>query len=278
MDRYRITSINRSLDPDYPTNRLILLICLIVIIISSLFNFASNKDVIAAAIYGLKAGISVFLVWAISREIDPDHEIAAFVPVILSLIPAMIYGIQPLLAMYWILLISRIVNRSTGSKAGILDIMAALLIAAYLSHEIFWIFGILTAAALFIDSRLSGPEKVHLSAAIIMAVITLFMIQKGNENAIAEFSITRIVALISMIFLFLLPLLSSEKIKSKSDRTGEPLETIRVKLTMVLFLLTVITFTLIDIDQNGFWPLLWCIATGIGLYRLFIRNISIDFH
>ncbi|AKB85334.1 hypothetical protein [Methanococcoides methylutens] len=278
MDRYRITSINRPLDPDYPTNRLILLICLIVLIISSLFHFASNKDVIAAAIYGLKAGISVFLVWAISREIDPDHEIAAFAPVLLSLIPAMIYGMQPLLALYWLLLILRIVNRSTGSKAGILDIMAALLIGAYLSHEIFWIFGIITAAALFIDSRLSAPEKVHLFAAIIMAGITLFMIPKGNENAIKEFSITRILALISMTFLFLLPLISSEKIKSKSDRTSEPLEKIRVKLAMVIFLLTAITFTLIDTDHNGSWAVLWCIATGIGLYRLFIRNISSDFH
>jgi hypothetical protein len=273
MDRYRITSINRPLDPNYPTNRLILLISTIVVVITSLFQLASNSDLLTAAVYGTKAGLSVFLVWAISREIEPDHEIAAFVPVILSLIPVMVYGMHPLLVLYWFLLISRIVNRSTGSKAGILDIMAVLLIGSYLSYEIFWIFGILTAVSLFIDSRLSAPEKFHLFASIIMVGITLFIISRGNDTTIAEISLLRDIALLSMILLFLPFVPGPERLQSNADRTGEPLEAARVRAGKVLFLITSISFILIDSAYTTSWPLLWCIATGIGLYRL-IRGKS----
>jgi hypothetical protein len=276
MDRYRLTSINRPLDPNYPTNRLIILIGVVVLIISSLFHFSANNTASTSIIYGTKAGISIFLVWAISREVDPDREIAAFVPVILSLIPVMIYGMQPLLALYWLLLVLRIVNRSTGSKAGILDILTALLIGLYISYEVIWIVGILTAAAFFIDSRISAPERVHLLASIIMAVFTLFIISGGNNIAIADISLMRTLALISMILLFLPFIVSSEKPKSKGDRTREPLEAIRVKMGDILFLTTAISFIFVDTDYTASWPVLWCIAAGIGLYRLPVGERSVD--
>lgn len=276
MEKYRITSINRPLDPNYPTNRLILITGIVVMAIASLFHFGINNTVFASIIYGLKAGIAIFLVWAISREVDPDHEIAAFAPVVLSLVPVIIYGMQPLIALYWLLLISRIVNRSTGLKSGIFDTITAILITFYLSYEITWIFGILTASALFIDSRIDDFEKVNLFASIIMAAATLFVVTQRSNISIAEFSLMRTLGLISMVLLFLYPLISSERPKSKGDRTGEPLEEARVKTAMVLLLITAILFVLIDTAYTTSWLVIWCIAAGIGMYRLIFKaHISI---
>lgn len=271
MEKYRITSINRPLDPNYPTNRLILITGIVVIAIASLFHFGINNTVFASMIYGLKSSIAIFLVWAISREVDPDHEIAAFVPVVLSFVPVIIYGMQPLIALYWLLLISRIVNRSTGLKSGIFDTITAILITFYLSYEITWIFGILTASALFIDSRIDDFEKVNLFASIIMAATTLFAITQKGDILIAEFSLIRALALSSMALLFFYPLLNLERPQSKGDKTGEPLEAVRVKTAMVLLLLTTILFVLTDSAYTASWPVIWCIAAGIGMYRLIYK-------
>ncbi|WP_440951720.1 hypothetical protein [Methanococcoides sp. FTZ1] len=267
MDIYRITSINRPLDPNYPTNRLILLTGLIVIIVTSLFHFSLNGPSITSIIYGTKAGITVFLVWAISREVDPDHETAAFVPVILSLVPVIFFGMNPLLAMYWLLLISRIVNRSTGSKAGILDSLTSLLLGMYLSFEITWFFGIITSASLFIDSRISATDRISLILSALAISGTLYIIVRGTGIPITDISLVKAVALLSMLLLFLPTLLGSKRPQSKGDRTGEPLEAIRVKACMAIFLATAIGFILADTDYTRSWPVLWCIAAGIGLYR-----------
>lgn len=276
MEIYRITSIGRPLDPGYPTNRMIILICAIVMVIASLFRLSLDNTASTSIIYGTKAGIAIFLVWAISREIDPDHEIAAFVPVIISLIPVILFGVQPVLPLFWLLLILRIVNRSTGLKAGILDTITVILLSIFLIYQMSWIFGMLTAAAFFVDSRISSPEKFHLIASILMLAGSLFMIFKGNNTSVADISLMKITALFSMILLFIPSALDSRKMESKGDRTFEPLDTFRVKAAKILFLITAIFFLLIDIEYADFWLPLWCVAAGIGFYRLLIGERSVE--
>ncbi|WP_445475356.1 hypothetical protein ACT9XH_01010 [Methanococcoides methylutens] len=276
MDIYRITSIGRSIDPGYPTNRLMILICTIVLIIASLFHLSLNNSIGISIIYGMTAGISIFLVWAISREIDPDHEIAAFVPVTFSLIPVILFGIHAVIPLLWLLSIIRIVDHSTGLKAGVFDTITVFLLSIYLTYQITWIFGMLTAAAFFIDSRASSPDKVHLIASILMSAGVLFIIFRGNNNVIADISLMEITALLSMVILFIPSILEPRKLESKGDRTGESLDTSRVKMGKILFLVTAILFLLIDTEYAHFWPLLWCVAVGIGLYRFIIGDSPVE--
>ncbi|SES87280.1 hypothetical protein SAMN04488587_1393 [Methanococcoides vulcani] len=276
MDIYRISSIGRPLDPGYPTNRLMIRISAIVLVAASLFHLSLNNTISISIIYGITAGISVFLVWAISREIDPDHEIAAFVPVILSFIPVILFGIHPVLPLLWLLLLLRIVDRSTGLKAGIFDTIAVFLLSVFLTYQMTWMFGILAATAFFIDSRASSPNKVHLIASILMLAASIFSISIVNNTAIADISLMETTALLSMAILFIPSILDSRKLKSKGDMTGESLDTLRVKMGKILFLITAILFLLIDIEYAHLWPLLWCVAAGIGLYRILIGDRPVE--
>ncbi|WP_135611535.1 hypothetical protein [Methanococcoides sp. AM1] len=275
MDIYRITSINRPVDPDYPTNRLMIWISAIVLVAGSLFHLSLNNTTSASIIYGITAGISVFLVWAISREVDPDHEIAAFVPVILSFVPVMVFGIHPVLPLFWLLLLLRIVDRSTGLKAGIFDTIAVFLLSVFLTYQMTWLFGILTATAFFIDSRASYPNRIHLIASILMLAASLFNIFEGNNTAIVNITLIEITALLSMSILFIPSILDSRELKSKGDMTGESLDKLRVKMGKILFMVTAILFLLSDIESAYLWPLLWCVAAGIGSYRILIGDKTV---
>jgi len=75
--------------------------------------------------------------------------------------------------------------------------------------------------------------------------------------------------------LFIPSILDSSKLKSKGDRTGESLDMSRVKLGKILFLITAILFLLIDTGYAQLWQPLWCIAAGIGLYRVIIGDRSV---
>ncbi|KGK99797.1 hypothetical protein LI82_00935 [Methanococcoides methylutens] len=275
MDINRITSINRPLDPTYPTNRLIIGIIVIVLVVASLFHLSLSNTTIISIMYGITGGTSVFLVWAISREVDPDHDISAFVPVILSFIPVVVFGIHPVLPLLWLLLTLRIVDRSTGLKAGPFDTISVLLLSAFLTYQLTWIFGIITATAFFIDSKASSPNKMHLVASIIMLFISVFSIFKGNITAIEDITLIEITALLSMIILFIPSILDSRKLKSKGDMTGKSLDTLRVKMGKILLIITAILFVLTNVESAHLWPLLWCVATGIGLYRILIGDKTV---
>ncbi|UGV41653.1 hypothetical protein J7W08_05035 [Methanococcoides orientis] len=275
MDINRITSINRPLDPAYPTNRLIIWIFVIVLVVASLFHLSLNNTIIISMIYGITGGTSIFLVWAISREVDPDHDIAAFVPVILSFIPVVVFGIHPVLPLLWLLLLLRIVDRSTGLKARPFDTISVLLLSLFLTYQLTWIFGIITTTAFFLDSRASSPNQIHLVASILMLVVSVFSIFEGNSTAIEDITLIEITALLSMVILFIPSILDSRKLKSKGDMTGESLDTLRVKMGKILLIVTAILFLLTNVGSANLWSLLWCIATGIGLYRILIGDQTV---
>jgi len=149
VNKYEITTLGRKLDPEYPNNRLIIQLATLVTISALVFDLIINTEISASFVYGIKAGITTFLLWAISREIDPDHESAAFIPVIFTLPHVIIYGLHPIFPLTWFLLLLRLVNRSTGAKAGIIDSLAILSIGAFLTYQLSWVFGTISALGFF---------------------------------------------------------------------------------------------------------------------------------
>src|SRR5665647_1886883 len=74
----RLSSITRSIDLNYPTNRIIVEITLLFLLGTAGFQLILGKAISSALYSGLIAGASVFLAWAFARELDPDNELSAF--------------------------------------------------------------------------------------------------------------------------------------------------------------------------------------------------------
>ena len=118
-----LTALGRPIDPDYPTNRAIALVALTATVAAGIWALLSGVALPETASQAVRAGLTVFLAWAIGRELDPDHDLSAFVGVALALIGLTLLDAPSLFLDFWLLLSLRLVNRTSGLPAKPMDSM-----------------------------------------------------------------------------------------------------------------------------------------------------------
>jgi len=92
----KISSIGRPLDFKYKTNKAIVIITTITIIIGIALSITNQLKMPNLIFTGVSFGITFFISWAISREIDPDNPISAFIGLI-PLFIILFFGQKPIL-------------------------------------------------------------------------------------------------------------------------------------------------------------------------------------
>jgi hypothetical protein len=158
----KLTGIGRPLDFKYPGNWEIFFLTLTVTVFGIGLQLVWGLGGFRAVLWGLSAGLSVFLTWALGRELDPDTIVSDFIAVGLTLIGLFIWGIPSLIFLFWLILAVRILNRTTGKAATILDSLGLIGLGAWLSYQGSWIAGLLSAVVFFSDSLLPRGKRSQL--------------------------------------------------------------------------------------------------------------------
>ncbi|MCJ7579547.1 MAG: hypothetical protein MUP98_03320 [Candidatus Aminicenantes bacterium] len=225
----KITAIGRPVDLSYPTNRAIVILVFGVAAAGMIFRLFSHEVWLRSGKWGLEAGFSVFLAWALCRELDPDNDLAAFIGAGLTLFGIFLWGLPSFTVLFWLLVMLRIIIRSTGLPARSTDSLAFILLGCVLVFKGNWGFGLTTALALFLDSRIPPVHKRQLyfaGLALIASAAALF-IKKIFWNEGGLFWLAGGIALgISIVFIPVIR--GSRVVKSLGDETGEPLRSARV--------------------------------------------------
>jgi len=266
-----ISSIGRPIDLNYPTNRAIALLTLGVMVAGAAFQFFSDRDWVQSGLWGLTTGLAVFLAWALCREVDPDHDLAAFVASALALTGSFIWGAGSLGSILWILLLLRIVNRTAGLPSTIFDSLGALGLAAWLAWQGNWGYLVITATGLFIDGALQNGNKHQFALAALglcLSVVVLNLKKQGlNES---ETSLLALGAASGLSALFIPLIAASREIDSLGDVSGEKLNPRRVQAAQVLSILTGMqaAFWSGTAGLTAFMPL-WAATTGAALFLFF---------
>ena len=268
MSISRITAIGRPIDPNYPTNRAIALLALAVIVGGSVLQLIAGVQLVQSISWGIEAGLAVFLAWALARELDPDHDLSAFVAAGLALIGLLFLDLPGLTALFWMIVLLRIVNRTAGLPATILDSLLILGLSSWLTWQGEWIYGLITALAFLLDSRLSPPHVRHLLFAAIALVITVILFG-GRLPRVDELSPAIALTVLVMSALFLPVIIASRELTTVSDQTNEPLNPRRVQAAQGIALLTGILIAWWN-GYSGFVSFmpLWAAMAGASLYRL----------
>ena len=235
MTIYRYSSLARSLDPDYPTNRAIIILSLLITLSGTLIHGIRSMAWIESAGQGVSAGLTVFFAWALCRELDPDHELPAFVAAGLATL-GLLAGVSPgLLAAIWLLLIVRVLNRTSGLAATRWDSLAVLGLVAWLILQSGWEYALVTAAALLLDGRIRPRHPPHTAlAALSILAAGLALLQDPGDGVLA---IGPGMIGLGVSALYLPVILRSADLQSAGDRTGEPLLGARVQAAQGIALL-----------------------------------------
>lgn len=181
---YRFTSIARPIDPAYLTNRVLLIVLPVAGLLSagvaSLQGTAGNP--LSAAFSGV---LTAFAAWALTRELAPDYNGAAFVALAFAWVADLAFGASAVLLLFVALVLVRVVNRSTGLPFRPLDTLGVLgfCIWAATSEQQPLILPV-ASLAFFLDARLREPLRRHYLAAAACLVAFVWILL-GDANLIA---------------------------------------------------------------------------------------------
>lgn len=228
--------------------------------------------------WGVGAAFAVFFAWALARELDPDHDLSAFVGVAL-LVPALwLVGLPALLPLLWVLVMARIVNRTSGVPGRLLDSLSLLTFGGWLTWQGNWIYGLATSVAFLLDSQLAAPLQRQLWFAGLALIVTVVAsLQYGDWTGPGGLPLPVLLALLLGSALFLLVIVRTRVLRSVGDVTGEPLDPGRVRATQGLVLISAL--------QVAWWAgtagvvallSLWAAILGTALYALLAPIWGVD--
>ncbi len=272
MKTLELSNLTRSIDFRYPTNRWIVIVSLIVLMLSSGFSLFSTADFPNSLSLGFQLGMATFLAWVLAREVDPDHKYSAFVAVGFALVGLLYWGEINLSHVFWLILALRIVNRSVGLPITHIDAISMTGFSIWLAHSSSWIFAIFAALVFFLDSQLPKPNTYSLQYSIgslSFGVVSIFFL-KNYQFLSLPLGIAA--PLLAISFLFYLFITQSKTVKSVGDKTGKPLKLSRVRAAQAVMFLFTIVMSFSNYFLESF--LLWGVMIGVIAYRciLFFRS------
>ena len=266
-------TLGRNPDFKYKTNKLILLMSLIVATI----GWISTGNIVS----GIYIGAGVFLAWALSREIDPKHDYSAFIAATISLLNLFYYQNFQFLIIFWIILLMRIVNGITGKELTFFDVFSVLGLTIYLSlsnqNSIY--LSIYFLAMLFLIKTSKRSNKVLVASGISLGfflVESLFMsyLSFTNIDFLQPVSIITLLLLSLSLLLFLF--LSNDKIE---DDKGNRVKKSKIIASQLLYTLTIFLLFLFEsIDMNNLVIYL-SVISGVSIYFIvfkFLERRQID--
>jgi hypothetical protein len=265
-----VLAVGRVIDPTYPTNLAIVLLSMVASVAGTIWHLVSGGALLDSALWGIAAGFVLSLTWALGRELDPDHDLSAFVGVGLALVALLLVDRPPLLVFVWLLVVLRIVNRTSGVPARFLDTLGVLTLGAWLIWQGNWMVGLITAVALLLDGLLPQPLRPHLFVSgLAFAGTVVLSIFHGDMVMESGATMPVTVASVAMAGLFMVVIATSRKVRTVGDATGEPLNPLRVQAAQALALATALLYAWWE-GASGLAALypVWAAMVGVGLYRL----------
>ncbi|MDH3303342.1 MAG: hypothetical protein OES24_22795 [Acidimicrobiia bacterium] len=153
--RFR-SHLARPIDPRYRSNRQILIVATLAVVVFTIRAFGDGFG--SALLEGLLSGGAVFLTWALTRELDPDEPNAALLAALISAPLVWYLGVPSLLVVAVVLMIGRVLIRSSGRPSTTLDLIGVSLLGIVAGRSaVGWAAALILGFALARDRALPGP-------------------------------------------------------------------------------------------------------------------------
>lgn len=275
MDLRTVSGLARPLDFSFTTNRWIAAIAAAVLLGATILRGLLTGAWPAAAGWGALAALSVFLAWALGRELDPDHDPAAFVAVALSLVGIVAMGLPDIAALFVVLLAVRVLNRTTGVPATLVDGLGLLGLGLWLASGGAWLGLAIGAAALVLDGLLRPTSQQRFLLGLLGAAVAFgvaLLIAAEPDLSLAPLAI--LVAAVGGI-VFSIAIRGAAQTQTRTDVTDEPLSATRVRAGQLLALAAGLGSAVLE-GFSGLTALmpLWAAMLAAGAYRMAPRRVA----
>lgn len=241
---YEISALGRPLDPTYPTNRAVLVLLPVAALVAGIVaaTGSGGASVWDVTVAGVGGALAAFGAWALAREIAPDDEAAAFVAMAVGY-GAWLLVDAALLPVFTALALARLVNRSTGLPATLLDSTLVVVLVLYASwHTRSPLPALVGSLAFSLDAAFApGLARQWLFAGlcaaggIVMALSGVAPDYTPNRPDL----IPRTVATVATVVAIAL-VATTRRVAAVGDVTGVPLSVSRVRAAQGITLLVAV--------------------------------------
>lgn len=178
---YRFTSLGRPIDPAYLTNRALLIVLPVVALLSAVL--ASLYDVGTGPVQAAFSGaLTAFAAWALTRELAPDDNGAAFVALAFAWTANIAFGVRHVMLLFVAIVVVRVVNRSVGLPLRVFDTIGVLGFSAWAAMSMQQpLILIVASLAFLLDAQLKEPLRRHLLAAAGSLGLFAWMLMGGTD-------------------------------------------------------------------------------------------------
>ncbi len=262
--------LGRTLDPRYPTNVAIGLLTPLVGILVGAATLLRGEGLLASVVQAIYLAGSFFLAWALAREVDPDHPYSAFAAAAISLVVVPFLSLPSLIAIYLLLYVARMISGTVGKPASAVEAVGMLIVAAWFSWQLSWVFGAAVIAAFLLDARLRPTYPTHIRYAAAAAALTLAIaVLRGSflPQPPAARGDWLLMGLAGAAFI--LVIFDTRRIRVSTDAGSEPVPAGRVRASQLTTLLAAAGLAM-WIGRSGLAVAspLWAVFLGVALYRL----------
>lgn len=241
----RWSSIGRNLDFRLSNHRWMAALSLLGGVAAGIGELALRGQLLAAGVAAFGTGLAVFFGWAIGRELDPDHPRSALAAAIGSGAAALWLGPPSIIVSGWVLVMLRLIERTTGVPAQALDSLGTLGAAIWLGLARTPALTGLTALGLALDGWMAPSHRRQKVAALAAALLTVgAAIWTPVVPQQAQIPGPLIWALLFGLFFALPP--GRGGVQAVADYTGEPLRPQRVRGGQFFAALALLVLVLIE--------------------------------
>ncbi|SFO67885.1 hypothetical protein [Halolactibacillus alkaliphilus] len=167
-------TLGRKVSLTYRTNQIILSLSLIYGIICYILTTDIAQSAVAAG--------SLFLSWALVREIDCRREYAAFVAVGIYMILQLLFPFPfhiSLGLIFLMILLMRAINQITGKPLSVIDLLSLIGLSGYLTY--------------------TTESSVYLMLVILMLLVNVRLNKNGQRNIYLALMVTAMTVVISLL-------------------------------------------------------------------------------
>ena len=233
---YRFTSILRTLDPGYPTNRVVWLLMPAGAVVAGIAVFLQGGATLEIVIAALSGAVVVLGGWALGRELAPDADSISFVSLLLAFAIFLVVESSSILLLFVALLLVRTVNRTVGLPSRPTDSMVVVSVTVWVTYGLsFPWLGLIGFLAFALDASLKERLRRQWIFAGICLVATGPALSRDGLYSLQETTLPAMVGLPVLIGVgYGLTMWRTRAVKSLADATGAPLSLERVRAGMVV--------------------------------------------
>jgi len=269
---YRYTAIARPVEPHFPTNKAVLLIVPIVALVAALLTMSGFGSGGSPGSAALGAALAAFGAWAVTRELAPDDNPAAFVAMALAVAAVLWLGPHSVLPLFVALFLTRIVNRTTGTDVRWTDSVLVTVFVMWASVTLEDpLLGLAACIAFFLDASLVRPARFQLAFGMICLFGSMLLVVRDGVAmpALAQLEGPLLWLGLLVLAAYLVVLFTTSKLASVGDVSGQPLNTPRVRGGMFVAGLLAAQAPVLS-GEAGINPLLWACLASVALTRPFM--------